>query len=164
MSADFTDSAATPPTIVRERVGRRNTSFALGIAVLVLAIATPIVRNDTLDASTQIAMAALLVVALGTSGLWAYVVRHPTSLIIGDDEIRTDPPGANPELRCITRPFDGLRLAKEGSVRSKTLVLSSLTGQGRIPLYFMDRQAIVDACYAHGWTFGEPEQVTSSPE
>lgn len=145
-----------PPTIVNERAGRRNVVFAAGMALLLFAIISPMLREDPLDTGTQVALGALVVVALGTAGLWAYLARNPRCLVVTDDEIHLEPPIGTAAARSITRPSGGLRLAKEGSVTSKTLILSSLNGGGRIPLHFMDRQEIVDACYAHGWAFGEP--------
>lgn len=144
------------PTVVAERAGRRNLTFAAGIALVGFAIVAPMLRDGPIDTGTQIAIGALIVVPLGAAGLWAHLAANPTSLVVGDDEIRLDPPGTNPERRRIPRSSGGLRLAREGSVRSKTLMLSSLDGEHRIPLHFMDHQEIVDACYAHGWDFGEP--------
>ena len=77
------------------------------------------------------------------------------TLARSDDEIRLEPGGLEPERRRIPRSAGSLRIAKEGSLRSKTLVLSSLDREHRLPLHFMDRQEIVDACYDHGWDFGD---------
>lgn len=148
-------TTAVQPTIVEERAGRRNGGFAAVLALLVFAVVSPMIRSEPIETGTQIAIGALAVVALGTAGLWVYLVRNPTSLVVADDEIRLEPDGPDPERRRIPRSAGSLRIAKEGSVRSKTLVLSSLDRQHRLPLHFMDQQEIVDACYAHGWDFGD---------
>ena len=142
------------PTVVAERAGRRNLGFAAGLALLALAIVSPMLRTEPIESGTQIAIGALILVALGIIGLWVYTIRNPTSLVIADDEIRLEPGGLEPERRRIPRSAGSLRIAKEGSLRSKTLVLSTLDREHRLPLHFMDRQEIVDACYDHGWDFG----------
>jgi len=157
-------TGASRPTIVEERAARRNVGFGLVLALLAYAVVSPMLRDGPLDTGTQIAVVALALVTLAGAALWWHLARHPTSLVVTDDEIRLIPDGRRPELRRIPRSAGSLRLAKEGSVRSKTLTLSSLDGEHRLPLNFMDRRDIVDACFEHGWDFGEalPDERTAT--
>jgi hypothetical protein len=143
------------PTVIEQRAGKRDALFGIIIAVLVLALASPFLRDSELDLSTEIALGALALVALGMIGFWVLIRRHPSSLVVDDTEIKLVTHGSFDDRRRIERSSGALRLAYIGSARSRTLVLSSLHGDGQIPLHFFDRQDVLDACYAHGWDFGE---------
>ena len=68
------------PTVVAERAGRRNLGFASGLALLALAILSPMLRTEPIETGTQIAIGALIQIAPPLEGAGA---DRPNALILG---------------------------------------------------------------------------------
>ncbi|MFN8050769.1 MAG: hypothetical protein U0Q22_05005 [Acidimicrobiales bacterium] len=141
------------PTIVEPRAGRRDGGFAAIIALLIVAIASPLFRDTPTDTPTRVAIGFLVLVTVGIVVNWVAVRRHPTVLVVGDDKIRLDPSAGDDEFDRIVRADGALRLHTIGSARARTVVLSSERGVARLSLRFLDRTEVADACHDHGWPF-----------
>lgn len=145
----------SPPTIVEERAAKRDGGFAIVVALLAFAVISPLARSGPVDGGTRVAVGALAVIALATIAYWVWTRRHPTTLVIDDDEIRLLRDGIDDDRRLLRRSDGPLRLASVGSARARTLVLSSRSGPGQIPLRYLDRDEVLDACHDHGWDLGD---------
>ena len=144
----------TRPTIIDERGRRRDGGFAALTALVVAAIASPFFRDGSIDTSTVVALVVLTAIALAIAAYWIWLIRNPISLIVTDNAITLGARGPNGTERSIQRGDGAVRIRVIGGVRARTVVLVSERGDTTLPLQYLDREEVLDACHEHGWSFG----------